>query len=108
MPKGSKPAAMSGAFASGLLMNLLNPKVGVFYVSFLPQFVPAGADVAANTFLLVCMHGALSLVWFGILIAAATSLSRWLRRPAALITLDRLTGGVFVGFGVKLAASSAV
>jgi threonine/homoserine/homoserine lactone efflux protein len=102
------PSTLNRAFADGLFTNLLNPKVGVFYVSFLPQFVPASADVAVSTFLLVCVHGALSLAWFGILIAAAKSVSRWLRRPAALTTLDRLTGGVFVAFGVKLAASSAV
>ena len=58
------------AFRRGLVTNLLNPKVGVFYVTFLPQFVPAGANVAAWSFALACVHVALSLAWFAVLIAA--------------------------------------
>jgi len=104
---GPAPGEAAGAFSRGLLTNLLNPKVGVFYVSFLPQFVPAGAGVAGYTFFLAALHVGLSLAWFGLLIAATAPLYDLLRRPAAVRTLDRLTGGIFVGFGVKLAASSA-
>lgn len=101
------PGDAGGAFSRGLLTNLLNPKVGVFYVSFLPQFVPAGAGVAGYTFFLAALHVGLSLAWFGLLIAATAPLHDFLRRPAAVRTLDRLTGGIFVGFGVKLAVSPA-
>ncbi|CAG9275178.1 hypothetical protein PUN4_990022 [Paraburkholderia unamae] len=94
-------------FWRGFLSNLLNPKVGVFYVTFLPQFVPAGANVASYCFWLACLHVALTLVWFAILISATVPLGRFLRRPAAVKTLDRLTGGVFVAFGIKLAASTS-
>lgn len=100
-------ASSRDAFLRGFLTNLLNPKVGVFYVSFLPQFVPAGASVPVHTFVLASVHVALSLAWFALLIAALGPLGRWLRRPAALKTLDRLTGCIFVAFGLKLAASSA-
>lgn len=91
------------AFWRGLLTNLLNPKVGVFYVTFLPQFVPQGASVALTTFLLVCVHVVLGLVWFAALIAATQPLGRFLRRPRAVRWLDRLTGAIFVGFGLRLA-----
>lgn len=91
------------AFWRGLLTNLLNPKVGVFYVTFLPQFVPHGAPVALTTFLLVCVHVVLGLVWFAGLIAATQPLGRFLRRPRAVRWLDRLTGAIFVGFGLRLA-----
>jgi threonine/homoserine/homoserine lactone efflux protein len=101
------PSAASGqAFWRGLLTNLLNPKVGVFYVTFLPQFVPLGADVAAYSFFLAGLHVLLTLAWFAVLIAATIPLGRLLRRPALTRALDRLTGGVLVGFGVRLAASS--
>lgn len=93
------------AFWRGLLANLLNPKVGVFYVTFLPQFVPAGADVASYSLFLAGLHVLLTLVWFCILIAATVPLGRFLRRPAVVRRLDRLTGAVFIGFGIKLAAS---
>lgn len=95
------------AFWRGLLGNLLNPKVGVFYVTFLPQFVPAGAGVAGYSFFLACLHVVLTLVWFTILIAATVPLGRVLRQPRVVRRLDRLTGVVFIGFGLKLAASKA-
>ncbi|TCM19431.1 threonine/homoserine/homoserine lactone efflux protein [Novosphingobium sp. PhB165] len=108
MPTGKRG---TGAFLQGFLTNMLNPKVGVFYVTFLPQFVPhsvsGSTGVAGYTFFLACLHVLLTVVWFAALIAAAAPLGRFLRRPGAVKTLDRLTGGVFVGFGVKLAVSSA-
>lgn len=90
-------------FAQGLLTNLLNPKVGVFYVTFLPQFIPEGADVAAFSLLLAAIHSLLGLLWFALLVAATLPLTRVLRRPAVIAALDRLTGGIFVAFGAKLA-----
>ena len=92
-------------FARGLLTNLLNPKIGIFYVSFLPQFVPEGAPVAGAIFLLAVIHAGLTGIWFGCLIVASTPLRRVLARPTAVRTLDRLTGGVFIAAGAKLALS---
>jgi threonine/homoserine/homoserine lactone efflux protein len=93
-------------FVRGFLCNILNPKVGVFYVSFLPQFVPAGANVPAWTALLVGIHAILSVPWFALLIAATAPLGRMLRRPEVVKWLDRTVGAVFLGFGAKLALSS--
>lgn len=87
----------------GLLTNLLNPKVGVFYITFLPQFIPTGANVAAFSFLLASIHVLLSLAWFAVLIAATVPMSRLLRRPRVVRILHRVTGGVFIAFGAKLA-----
>jgi threonine/homoserine/homoserine lactone efflux protein len=98
----------TGAFRRGLLSNLLNPKVGVFYITFLPQFIPHGYSVAAITLLLAGVHVLLSLTWLSIVVALTVPLGRFLRRPAVVRTLDRLTGAVFVGFGVGLALSEAV
>lgn len=95
------------AFLRGFLTNLLNPKIGVFYITFLPQFVPAGSGLARYSFFLACVHVLLTLAWFAALIGAAVPLGAFLRKPKAVRTLDRLTGGVFIAFGVKLATSSA-
>ncbi|MBU6418787.1 MAG: LysE family translocator [Proteobacteria bacterium] len=95
------------AFKRGLLTNLLNPKIGVFYVTFLPQFIPAHAKVAADTFTLAVIHVGLTLVWFAVLITAAVPLSRALRQPRTISLLDRVAGGVFILFGLKLAFSRA-
>jgi threonine/homoserine/homoserine lactone efflux protein len=87
----------------GLLTNLLNPKVGVFYVSFLPQFLPTGVAPAPFLFLLAGLHVVMGLVWFACLIAATQPIATALKRPAVVRWLDRATGAVFLGFGVKLA-----
>jgi threonine/homoserine/homoserine lactone efflux protein len=102
---GSAVSAGDGArwYRRGLLTNLLNPKVGVFYVSFLPQFVPAGVSAGPYIFLLAILHGLLGLAWFAALILATRPLNRALKRPAIVRSMDRLTGCVFVAFGVKLA-----
>jgi threonine/homoserine/homoserine lactone efflux protein len=103
---GGDPAAKgSGWLLRGMLTNLLNPKVGAFYISFLPQFVPAGASVAPTTLLLAAIHAGLGLLWFLLLIGATRPLARALRSGRVIRTLDRLTGGVLIFFGLKLAFS---
>ncbi|ERI53206.1 lysine transporter LysE [Pseudomonas sp. EGD-AK9] len=71
-------------FLRGLLGNLLNPKVGIFYVSVLPQLIPQGQPLIAWTFGLVGIHVALGLVWAALLIGATQPLGRWLRREAVI------------------------
>jgi len=92
-----------GWWARGFLNNLLNPKIGVFYVSFLPQFVPAHVAAGPFIFLLAAIHGVLGAIWFAALIAATSPLKRWLARQAVVRWIDRVTGAVFVGFGLRLA-----
>lgn len=90
----------------GFLGNLLNPKVGIFYVSFLPQFIPQDMPIAGYTFLLALIHSLLGMLWFALLILASQPLTRGLKNPKVIQTLDRLTGGLFIGFGLKIALSS--
>ncbi len=90
----------------GFLTNLLNPKIGVFYVSFLPQFIPPGSSVLGWSVLLASVHNVLGLIWFGALVAATRPLLGALRKPGVMTWLDRLTGALFIGFGLKLAFNS--
>lgn len=89
-------------FARGFLTNILNPKVGVFYVTFLPQFIPAGAHVALFSVLLASIHVIEGVLWFALLISATAALSTWLRRPRVATAIDRTTGLVLIGFGAAL------
>lgn len=101
-----RPAPTSGLFPGwrrGALTNLLNPKIGVFYVAVLPQFIPANAPHLAMGVALTCVHVVEGLLWSATLVAFAQVLRGWLRRPVAQRVLDRITGTVIVGFGVKLA-----
>lgn len=103
---GAAAPSSGGVAASlqrGLLTNLLNPKVGVFYISFLPQFVPTGAQPASFGVLLAGIHVVMGLIWAGLLIAATTPLAGLLREAVVIRWLDRITGGVFIAFGLRLA-----
>jgi len=101
--EAEEPAPRANWFLRGLLTNLLNPKVGAFYVSFLPQFIPAGAGVPSMTLLLATIHAGLGLLWFLLLIGATRPLAKVLRNPALVRALDRATGGVLIFFGLRLA-----
>ncbi|MEV7778548.1 LysE family translocator [Kitasatospora sp. NPDC088351] len=112
--RGAEPAAdavgpADGGFGygwrRGTLTNLLNPKVGVFYVAMLPQFIPAGAPHFATGVALTCVHVVEGVLWSTVLVGFAQVVRGWLRRPAARRVLDRVTGAVVVGFGLKLAVS---
>jgi len=100
---GSVRTTPAQAFRTGLFTNLLNPKVGVFYVTLLPQFIPTHAPVFAFSMLLASIHAVEGIAWFGVLIMAMTRIERWLRRDSIRRTLDRLTALVFLGFGARLA-----
>ncbi|TKT80975.1 LysE family translocator [Aquamicrobium sp. LC103] len=102
-PGERRPAKGPRWFLRGMLTNLLNPKVGVFYVSFLPQFIPAGASVVTFSILLAAIHALMGVAWLGALTFATRPVARTLQRPAVSRTLDGITGSVLVAFGVRLA-----
>lgn len=110
---GSRPAGTRKSsaalrwFVKGALNNLLNPKIGVFYVSFLPQFVADGVAPGPFMMALGTIHAVLGVAWFGLLIAATRVLGRWLARPAIVAALDRTTGMAFIAFGAKIALEGA-
>jgi threonine/homoserine/homoserine lactone efflux protein len=97
------PRSDAGWLWKGALNNLLNPKAGVFYISFLPQFVPAHVAAAPFMFGLACLHVLMGTLWFALLIGATRPIAGALQRSAVVRWLDRATGGVFLGFGVRLA-----
>jgi len=104
-PDGAPATSAWRAARTGLATNLLNPKVGVFYVALLPQFLPAGSDPLLVGLLLAGVHGVLSAVWFALLITLASALGRSLRRPSTVRAIDGVTGVTLLGFGVRLAVA---
>jgi threonine/homoserine/homoserine lactone efflux protein len=102
-PDGDRRRSAWRSARQGLTTNLLNPKVGVFYVALLPQFIPAGSSALAVGLLLAAVHALLTALWFALLIGLASVLSRWLRRPGTVRAIDGVTGTALVGFGVRLA-----
>jgi threonine/homoserine/homoserine lactone efflux protein len=91
------------AFGMGITSNLLNPKVIVFYVSFVPQFVTPGPGAAARTALLATMFITLAVIWWICYILLIDRLHAWLTRPRVRVAIERLTGLTLLAFAVKLA-----
>ena len=109
---GAEPAEYTSRdgslwFKRGLLTNLLNPKVGVFYLSFLPQFIPAGVQVWPFSILLALIHATEGILWFLLLTNATELVSSWLRQRRVVMALDSAMGAIFIGFGLKIAFDKA-
>ncbi|MEG3132563.1 LysE family translocator [Rouxiella sp. T17] len=100
------PSSNGHWFIRGMLGNVLNPKIGIFYVSFLPQFIPAGHSPLIWTFILVSIHVAIGTIWSVILILSTHYASAILKKSSVVRVMDRVTGGLFLCFAAKLALSS--
>lgn len=90
------------AFLIGIWTNVLNPKIGVFYVATIPQFIPEGASPLGMGLLLAGVHVVLSLLWFAGIIWGAQVARRWLANARALRMIDRTAGLVLIGFSARL------
>jgi threonine/homoserine/homoserine lactone efflux protein len=86
-----------------LLTNLLNPKVIVFYLALLPQFISPGDPVIAKSLLLAAIHGVLGIAWLAFVSWGVDRSRQLFLRPRPRRFMDGLCGLVLVGFGLRLA-----
>lgn len=94
-----------GAFyARGLLTNLLNPQVALFYLTFLPQFIDPGDPVLARSLLFGVSHACIAITWFALYAYGLTSLTSRVR--ALQPWVQRVSGVVLIGFAVRLLLQS--
>ena len=104
MRNGRKRGGVVGTgFTAGLLTDLLNPKVGVFFMTFLPGFIPSGVPVAGMSLLLGAIFVFIAGLYYVALVALAGPMSRWLADGPVRRWVDRVTGFVLIAFGVRLA-----
>ena len=101
----ANPPAAGGtgrSYREGLLTNLLNPKVAVFYLAFLPQFILPGEPVLAKSLLMAGIHAAEGLLWLGILSLVFDRGRALIQTGGARRWLEGISGAVLVGLGVRL------
>jgi threonine/homoserine/homoserine lactone efflux protein len=90
-------------YLEGLLSNVLNPKVAIFYLALLPQFIDPGDPVLATSMMLASIHAAMGIVWLGVVSTTVARSRRVLARPGVRRLASRLSGAVLVALGLRLA-----
>ena len=97
------PRRATSPFVQGLLSNVLNPKVAVFYLTFMPQFMSAGDNVLVRSLAFAVAHGIMGVVWLTAYAYVLSRISVVLGRSGVRRWLERVTGGVLVALGLRLA-----
>jgi RhtB (resistance to homoserine/threonine) family protein len=99
------PVMASGrrSFLEGFLNNVLNPKVAVFYLAFLPQFMHPDDWVFGKSMFLAAIHFVEGLVWMSTLTLFIARVRTWITRPRVRRTIEATAGVVLIGFGARLA-----
>lgn len=98
-----KAADPWAAYRQGVLTNVLNPKVAVFFLSLLPQFVDPGPGFAWRLLLLSGLFIAMGLVWLTVYTLALHAVGAFVGRPSVRTVIETVTGGVLVLLGARLA-----
>jgi threonine/homoserine/homoserine lactone efflux protein len=101
-----KSGLLGTGYSAGLACNLFNPKVGVFFVTFLPGFVPHGASVGTTSLVFGGIFIVETAIYFTAMLLAVERLTRWLRDEAIRRRIERLSGCVLIGFGIRLAVEA--
>jgi RhtB (resistance to homoserine/threonine) family protein len=92
-----------GPFLQGFLTDVLNPKVAIFYLTFLPQFISPGEPVLRRSLFLAAVHIVMGLIWLTSYAWFIDRLGVVLTRPRVKAALERATGVVLIAFGARLA-----
>lgn len=99
--------AIRSGFWAGFLTDILNPKVGVFFVSFLPGFIPSDAgSIGWVTLGFGAWYTLLSALYFAALVAVSSTVAGWMSSARIRRRLDAATGLVLVAFGLRLATEA--
>jgi threonine/homoserine/homoserine lactone efflux protein len=99
----TSPRRGATPYLQGVLSNVLNPKVAVFYLTFLPQFMSPGDNVLARSLAFAFAHGVMGIVWLSAYAYVVSRVSVLLGGTGVRRWLERVTGGVLIALGARLA-----
>lgn len=97
---------LGSAFASGLLSTITNPKVGLFFLAIVPQFLPNGGTTFGTTMLLGATVAVVGLLYLFLLAAIAARATAWLKRPRVTKYIERISGSILAALGIGTAATA--
>jgi RhtB (resistance to homoserine/threonine) family protein len=97
----------TSSFKQGFLTNLLNPKIAVFFLTFLPQFVNPGSHTFMPFLILGMTYIVLTIVWYLFYIYLLNQISAFIKKPKTQKVIEGITGTILIGFGIKLALEKA-
>ncbi|MCM3124458.1 MULTISPECIES: LysE family translocator [unclassified Mesobacillus] len=97
----------ASCFKQGFLTNILNPKVAVFFLTFLPQFVEPGSNTFIPFLMMGITYTVLTAVWFVLYVFLINQISAFMKKPKTQNIIERITGAILIGFGIKLALEKA-
>ena len=100
-----RPSRRLRSFVEGLLTNVLNPKVGIFYLAFLPQFIAPGDPVLERSLLLAALHIGIGVVWLSLLSLGVGRIRPLVESRLWRARLEGVSGAVLIALGVRLAAA---
>jgi len=101
------PYSRISALGAGALSTLLNPKVGLFYLAVVPQFIPHGGDTMGTSLILGIVVAVIAFAYLSMIAVVAFKAMRWLKRPKVSTAVERVSSGVIAGLGVGVVASGA-
>ncbi|MEH7234658.1 LysE family translocator [Bacillus sp. JJ1562] len=97
----------TSCFKHGFLTNILNPKVAVFFLTFLPQFVDVGSNTILPFLIMGLTYTVLTAIWFLLYVYLLNQISTFMKKPNAQKMIEGITGTILIGFGIKLALEKA-
>ncbi len=100
-----RPSRRLRSFVEGLLTNVLNPKVGIFYLAFLPQFIALGDPVLERSLLLAALHIGIGVIWLSVLSFGVGRIRPLVESRLWRARLEGVSGAVLIALGVRLAAA---
>ncbi|MGO4889496.1 LysE family translocator [Anaerobacillus sp. MEB173] len=93
----------TSCFKQGFLTNILNPKVAVFFLTFLPQFVDSGSNTFIPFLIMGITYTVLTSIWFLLYVYLINQISAFMKKPKTQNIIEGITGSILIGFGIKLA-----
>ena len=103
----ARPARGWRSLVEGLLSNVLNPKVAIFYLAFLPQFMSPGDWVFGKSMLLAGIHWVEGILWLSMVSLFLGRMRSSIVQPRVKRAIEAITGAVLIAFGVRLAMEKA-